>query len=50
MIKNFQDYIKNRYKDWNADLGNFIHDKKNNLELIAAKVIDKNIEPATTFR
>ena len=38
-------YIKNRYKDWDKGLGNFIHDKKNNLESIAKKVIDNNLNP-----
>ena len=38
-------YIKNRYKDWDNGLGNFIHDKKNNLESIANKVIDSNLNP-----
>jgi xylose isomerase len=38
-------YVKNRYKDWNNDLGNFIHDKKNNLESIANKVIDDKLNP-----
>ena len=38
-------YVKNRYKDWNNDLGNFIHDKNNNLESIANKVIDDKLNP-----
>jgi xylose isomerase len=38
-------YVKNRYKDWNNDLGNFIHDKNNNLESIANKVMDDKLNP-----
>jgi len=38
-------YIKNRYKDWDNGLGNFIHDKKNNLESIANKVTENNLNP-----
>ena len=38
-------YVKNRYKDWNNNLGNFIHDKNNNLESIANKVIDDKLNP-----
>ena len=39
------DYVNNRYKDWNGYLGSFIHDKNNNLEMIANKVIDNNLNP-----
>ena len=38
-------YVKNRYKDWNNNLGNFIHDKNNNLESIANKVINDKLNP-----
>jgi xylose isomerase len=43
--KEFSNYINNRYKDWNNDLGKFIHNKENNLELIAKKVITNNLDP-----
>jgi len=38
-------YIQNRYKKWNQDLGKFIHSNECNLESIANKVINENIEP-----
>ena len=38
-------YIQNRYKKWNQDLGKFIHSNEGNLESIANKVINENIEP-----
>jgi len=38
-------YINNRYKDWNSELGKFIQDKNNNLELIANKVIEESLDP-----
>ena len=38
-------YIQNRYKKWNQDLGKFIHSNQGNLESIANKVINENIEP-----
>ena len=43
--KKFSNFIQNRYKDWDADLGKFIHNKNNNLESVAAKVIDENLTP-----
>ena len=43
--KKFSNFIQNRYKDWDADLGKFIHNKNNNLESVAAKVIDENLNP-----
>ena len=38
-------YVKNRYKNWNGELGRFIHNKNNNLESIANKVTRNNIDP-----
>ena len=43
--KELTDYVQNRYKDWNAELGNFIHEKNTSLESIAAQVIDRNLDP-----
>ena len=43
--KKISGYIQNRYKDWNAELGNFIHDKNASLESVAARVIDGNLDP-----
>ena len=43
--KKFSNFIQNRYKDWDADLGKFIHNKNNNLESVAAKVIHENLNP-----
>ena len=40
-----QNYVNKRYKDWDNNLGSFINDKKNDLELISKKIIDKNIKP-----
>ena len=39
------EYINQRYKKWNQELGRFIKDKDNDLESIANKVINENIEP-----
>jgi xylose isomerase len=38
-------FVNNRYKDWNGNLGKFIHDKNNDLSSIANKVIDSDLEP-----
>ena len=38
-------YIENRYNKWDQDLGKFIHSSKGDLETIANKVINENIEP-----
>ena len=38
-------YVKNRYQNWNNDLGKFIHNKENDLESVAKKVIDGNLDP-----
>ena len=38
-------YINNRYVDWNNELGKFIHDKKNDLEKVAKKVLEENLNP-----
>ena len=38
-------YVEERYSKWNNKLGTFIHDKKNDLESIANKVINENLEP-----
>jgi xylose isomerase len=43
--KIFLKYIKDRYSNWNKELGTFIHDKNNDLESIASKVINENLEP-----
>lgn len=43
--KELSDYVQNRYKDWNADLGNLIHDKNTSLESVAAQVIDRSLDP-----
>ena len=44
--KEISQYVKNRYKNWNQELGNFIHDKNNDLDSIANKVIKNNIDPS----
>tara|TARA_B100000809_G_scaffold147581_1_gene145090 strand:+ start:1129 stop:2442 length:1314 start_codon:yes stop_codon:yes gene_type:complete len=38
-------YVDDRYSNWNNELGTFIHDKNNDLESIASKVINENLEP-----
>ena len=38
-------YIENRYNKWDQDLGKFIHSNKGDLETIADKVTNENIEP-----
>tara|TARA_B100000686_G_C16399156_1_gene766371 strand:- start:63 stop:773 length:711 start_codon:yes stop_codon:yes gene_type:complete len=38
-------YIKERYADWQGNLGKFIHTKTTTLDDIHKKVIDENIEP-----
>jgi xylose isomerase len=38
-------YVDDRYSNWNNELGIFIHDKNNDLESIASKVINENLEP-----
>jgi len=38
-------YVKNRYQNWNNDLGKFIHNKNNDLGSIANKVINDNLDP-----
>ena len=43
--KEFSKYIEKRYEKWNGELGNFIHNKNNDLESISNKVINDNIEP-----
>ena len=43
--KKISSYIYNRYKDWNDELGNFIHNKNASLESVAARVIDGNLDP-----
>ena len=43
--KELSSYIKNRYKKWDLDLGKFIHSEEGDLESIANKVINENIEP-----
>ena len=43
--EDLKNYVKNRYKDWNNDLGKYIYDKKNDLESISKKVIDNNLDP-----
>ena len=37
--------VMSRYKNWDKELGQFIHNKKNDLESIADKVIKENINP-----
>ena len=32
-------YIDNRYKEWNNDLGKFIHDKNNNMTYVIKSLI-----------
>ncbi len=46
--KKLSEYINNRYKEWNNDLGKYIHAKESSLESIANKVIQDNIEPKPT--
>ena len=43
--KELSSYIQNRYKKWDLDLGKFIHSEEGDLESIANKVINENIEP-----
>jgi xylose isomerase len=43
--KEISNYIQNRYKNWSNDLGEFIHNKSNNLESVAAKVLHNNLNP-----
>ncbi len=43
--KELSNYIKNRYKKWDHELGKFIHSNEESLESIAKKVISENIEP-----
>ena len=43
--KAFSNYLENRYKKWDQDLGKFIHSNQGDLESIAKKVITENIEP-----
>ena len=43
--KKLNEYIDQRYKKWNQDLGKFINDKNSDLEAIANKVIKENINP-----
>jgi len=43
--KELSTYIQNRYKKWDQALGKFIHSQEGNLETIANKVINENIEP-----
>ena len=43
--KELSSYIKNRYKKWDLDPGKFIHSEEGDLESIANKVINENIEP-----
>ena len=43
--KEISTYIDNRYKKWNQDLGQYIHSNKSDLESIANKVIQEDIEP-----
>ena len=40
-------FIKDRYSDWDGELGKFIHDKDASLDSIHQKVIDNNIDPKT---
>ena len=40
-------FIKDRYSDWDGDLGKFIHNKDASLDSIHQKVIDNNIDPKT---
>ena len=43
--KELSTYIQNRYKKWDQALGKFIHSEEGDLESIANKVINENIEP-----
>lgn len=43
--KKFSSYIKSRYKDWESELGKLIHDKSSNLSIVAAKVLEDNLNP-----
>ena len=38
-------FIKDRYSDWDGDLGKFIHNKDTSLDSIHQRVIDNNIDP-----
>ena len=38
-------YINDRYSKWDSELGNLIHDKSTNLEILSDKVIKNNINP-----
>ena len=40
-------FIKDRYSDWNGELGKLIHDKETSLETIHKNVLDREIEPKT---
>ena len=40
-------FIKDRYSDWDGELGRFIHKQDTSLESIHQKVIDISIEPKT---
>ena len=40
-------FIKDRYSDWDNELGKFIHKQETSLDSIHQKVIDNNIEPKT---
>ena len=40
-------FVKDRYADWDGELGKFIHNKDETLESIHKKVIDNDIEPKT---
>ena len=41
----FNKHIKDRYNNWENELGKMINDKKTNLDLIHNTVIDKDINP-----
>ena len=43
--KELPKYTQDRYEDWDAELGKFIHNKNANLESIAARVFDQNLDP-----
>ena len=40
-------FIKDRYSDWDGELGKFIHNKDTSLDSIHQRVIDNNIDPQT---
>ena len=40
-------FTKDRYSDWDGELGKFIHNKDATLESIHKRVIDNNIDPKT---